>query len=745
MTIAPDRSLQIAAASPRIDGLRRPESRRRGGGDDLDVGLILKGVRRQVVIAIVFAIAGVGVALAHLMTIQPLYTAHATILLDAERAELLDLVSALPTAVLGDAAIQSEVEILKSNDVALRVVDRLDLVERREELTVEPPMIDSLVASARSFVGHTIEAVIGTPDGPAPVAVDTETTSPERAVASTVRNNLTVDRVGRSYVIEISYEAPSAVLAAEIARAYTSAYLAFQLETNASAAESAVNWLQDRVGQLSTESVEAYRALEQFRRENNLVSVGGRSLSEQQLSEVMSQLILAEADAARAGALWRQREAMLSDGIDAAVAGLDAGDEGASPTLARMRTEYLDAETRRSAIVAEFGEDHPEAARLGRDLHRLAGLVMDEVRRQALRSRNAYEAEESRVVALREGLTAAIAGSAGDEVSLSRLSQLEQANEAYQAMYRDAVTRMQKAIQQRSVPIVAARVISEPDVPPDPSSPSKARVLAAGLILGLLAGGGIGVLRESRRDVIDTRDDAERLLDLDVIGTLPRKAKLFGPLVAKRRRSIFARRRKTRAQNDPVMLAASRAIKLAVDERAPGGGALTLAIVSAREGEGKTLLSLNLAARLAENGFRTLLIDADPYRMTARRLLAPDTQASLSEAAGEELPLVWCEGIGDPPLAVLPLSPPSRPFAGIMQAGTERFASAFERCRAAFDYIVVDVPAAAAGPEHEALARYVDAAVVLNRRRHARATEVADLVQNSEWSPKVVGIFLNRG
>jgi hypothetical protein len=49
--------------------------------------------------------------------------------LDEARAELLDQVSAFPSAVLGDSAVGSEVEIIKSQAIALRVVDRLGLAE----------------------------------------------------------------------------------------------------------------------------------------------------------------------------------------------------------------------------------------------------------------------------------------------------------------------------------------------------------------------------------------------------------------------------------------------------------------------------------------------------------------------------------------------------------------------------------------------------------------------------------------
>lgn len=724
-----------------------PQHTARAGEDYLDISQILRAVRRQAWLGIVFVLGGVALAVAYIATAQPLYTAYATILLDEERAELLDLVSSLPSAVMGDAAVQSEVEILKSHELALRVVERLDLVERREELAVEPTPLNRAVGAARGFVGSMLDSLSGAPEGGA-AAVDEETLrAPERRVADLVRGNLEVDRVGRSYVLELSYTAPSPQLAAEIARVYTDAYLSFQLEENASAAGTAVDWLRERVGTLREAGLDANRELERFRREHNLVSVGARLLSEQQLSEVMSQLILAEADAARAGSVLAQTEAMVGSDADSAIAALSSADgQREDEAVETLKSAYLTAQRRRRAVVEEFGEDHPEAQRLAREIAQTEALIVEELERRVVVTRNAFDAANSRVEALRSGLTDALATSATDEETLSRLRQLEQTNTTYQQMYQDALTRLEKAVQAQSVPIVAARVITEPNVPRDQSSPSKSRILAIGIFLGLVFGGGIGALREFRRDALDTKLDVQRTLGLPLMGVLSRQSPRAA--VDRRRRGLFGGKSATHRLDsaDANLMSTLRAIKLAADDSVRTDGARTIAFISARPGEGKTTLAVNFVAMLAKHGFATLLVDANPHNMTATQAFAPDADVNLAATlqAHEEPPLMELPAVHPDGWYLLPLSPLIDPYLGILQAGTERMNTAFECYKKAFDYIVIDGAAASEGREADVFSAYADVAVLVGRRGHAKASEVAELADAAEWRHKTTGVIVNK-
>lgn len=730
--------------SPLDDAFSRPRSE--PDSDVLDLRRLMRAVRRQFLVVAAFVAAGIALAITTIVTSQPLYTAYATILLDEERAELLDLVSALPSAVLGDAAIQSEVEILKSHELALRVVDRLDLMERTDALRIEPSPISRVVGGIRSAVAGLMSFGQSAPE---PV-VDPEAGADDarRRLASSLRNNLSVERVGRSYVLELTYTAPTPELAREITAAYTDAYLRYQLDANASAARSAVAWLGDRVETLRQSSLQATRDLESFRRQHNLVSVGERLLSEQQLSEVMSQLILAEADAARAGSQARRARSMLDAPIASALAGLDTGETAPSTAVEDLKASYIAAERRRKDVVAEFGEDHAEAQRLTRELSQIETLIREELTRRVASAEAGEEAQTSRVAALREGLDKVLLSSSTDEETLSQLNQLERSNATYEKMYQDSLTRLERAVQQQSVPIVAARVITEPSMPQDQSSPSKARILAIGIFLGGLLGAGVGTLREFRRDALLDRDDVQRALGLPLLGTLSRQAFRKPSIFS---REWFSRRGgKSTSRYHPGntdLLTLLRSVKFAVDENSPTQGARMVMFVSANSYEGKTALATSFALMLAQHGLKTLLIDANPNDMSAARALGLTPDISLSEILDMDEPVPPAElpgGGQNSRWSVLPLSPAGNPHAGIVRAGTRRMESVIDHYRSLYDYIVVDAAAASEGRDADALAPYVDTAILVNRARHASATATREVAETAKWRSKIIGIVLNK-
>lgn len=716
--------------------------------DYVDIGRIISAVRRQSWIAVVCSIVGTGAALAYVLQVQPMYTSYATILLDEQRAELLDLVSELPSAALRDGSVQSEIEVVKSQQLALRVVDRLNLVERPSALAVRPTPMAIASSEVRGYLSAAFRAVFPKEQAAAPAAVTQivpgEVLDPEEALrlglAGALRSNLKAERVGRSYVFGLSFSAPDPVLAAEITQAYTESYVAFQLEAKKSAAETAIAWTKDRVDALRRSGSDASRNLEEFRAQNGLVSVGGdRLLSQQQLSELLTQLVAAKSDASRAKSVSDQIDAVVAGGPSEAVTNLARIAQDGDEVTSNLRTQYVDAVRQRRRIVEQYGEEHPEAKRVAQQITEIERSVFDEVNRRASKAKGDYDAELSRVVALQQGLKDALAQTALDTEAQYRLRQLEQTEESYNQLYQSALTRLERATQQVSVPIVAARIISEPLVPQGPSGPDRLKYLVLGFVLGAVSGTGIGVMRELGRSTLRTSDDIQRYVGARLIASIPRLSKRQ----AQRQRGVLPGVN----PSDPQLSKQLRAIKLAVDEATPGKSTRAVAFISARHGEGRSLVALNFASMLANHGLATLVIVVDPHDTGRGWKPVVATQHSLVALLERDSAVRFDDLVvaGEPPLAVIPAGPAEDPYAGIVLAGTENMRELLEHLADNAAYVVFDMAAASDGADAAAYSDYVDAALVIARPKRSRASEVRALFEQSDWSGRIVGLVLNRG
>ncbi|MCF3931920.1 Wzz/FepE/Etk N-terminal domain-containing protein [Acuticoccus sp. M5D2P5] len=712
-----------------------PARREDDHGEFIDLGVLFRAARRQAWLVI----ASIGVcsvlALGYAMSLQPLYTSYATILLDEDRAELVNLISELPNAALRDATVQSEVEVLKSQALAERVVDRLDLTARPDVLSIKPSPINAAIGQVKSVVSGLVALVEPQPEiDPAAEANPAAASPSERTLlAGSLRQKLDVQRIGRSYVLQISYTAPAPELAAEIAEAYTDAYLAFQLEANASAADSAVEWMRDRVETLRQASLDASQALATFRQDHGLVSVGERLLSEQQVSEVLSQLVLAQADATRARALADQAESAIEAGPDAALAAL-AGMSTANDTATEtLRIRYRDALHQQRRVEARFGADHPEAQRLAAEVADAETQIEDELRRRARQARGTADAQQTRVEALRSGLDDAMNNTGHDGGTLYRLNQLEQTEQSYKQLYQSALTRLETVVPQQSIPITPARVITAPDMPKGASSPSKAKYLALGFLLGAFLGGGVGTLREFARDRIDNEADVRRILGLPVIDSAPR-----GRHTSARDRVASA------APRDPRVLRTLRAIKLALDHVGRGRGARSVAFLSAQPKEGAGPLGFAFAQMLASYGLHVLFIDAAERGQSVIEQMGAGKNTSLVDLArsNNSMTVDAFRVAKDSTLFAIPFTSSETPFAGTIFSQSSALRETLAALAEDVDYVIFNAPPATTGPDVDAVAPYVEAAVLVTRKGRTSAHEALSLVESPLWGDRIIGAVL---
>jgi tyrosine-protein kinase Etk/Wzc len=177
------------------------------------------------------------------------------------------------------------------------------------------------------------------------------------------------------------------------------------------------------------------------------------------------------------------------------------------------------------------------------------------------------------------------------------------------------------------------RIIDEAVLPTIPIKPKKMLIIAVSGILGLVIGIVIVFIRQSLRRGVQDPNQIEKHLNVPVYATIPH---------SKQQELIINRIKKNLIQeNEVTLLASENKDDLAIESLRSLRTTLHFAFLEAENniimisgpspGVGKTFVSTNLAAVLADAGKRILLIDGDLRKGFVNKLMGVSREDGLSE------------------------------------------------------------------------------------------------------------------
>jgi capsular exopolysaccharide synthesis family protein len=277
------------------------------------------------------------------------------------------------------------------------------------------------------------------------------------------------------------------------------------------------------------------------------------------------------------------------------------------------------------------------------------------------------------------------------------------------------------------------------------TAPSLFYILASGLLLGTLAGAGLGYLAELSDKGFRTADEIRRRLGLAVIGHIPQLAPDEGAKAAVESGALaldpFLC---THYRPKSVDAEAYRAVRTALFFNAQGGGHNLIQVTSPDMGDGKSTLIANLAVCIAQSGKKVILVDADLRRPRIHKMLGLP-----SAAAGLATVIAGQDAVGDavqqtvvPGLDVLPCGPlPPNPAELLT---SPRLKELLDDLRGRYDFVLVDTPPLLAVTDPCAVAPRVDGVVLalrISKKSRPKAERAREIL--STLGVKVLGVVVN--
>jgi len=247
----------------------------------IDLVETLRFLRRRSILITCILLVGVLGGVIYVETASPRYIATSMLLFDIRKIEPLQ-----QQGYSNDSAnspfVDSQAEVLKSENVARSVIQKLDLLSDPEFAAVD-------FGGPADFGGQ-----------------DSTNRNQLARVIRIFRNNLTVKRVGLTYIVTISYRSLEPNKAARISNAVAETYIIAELESKSEAARRADTWLQERLRELRSlaENTEEMVATYKTKKVGedvdpvhlNEQDVGPVHLNEQQLAKLSTQRRVALSD-----------------------------------------------------------------------------------------------------------------------------------------------------------------------------------------------------------------------------------------------------------------------------------------------------------------------------------------------------------------------------------------------------------------------------------------------------------------
>lgn len=660
-------------------------------------------------------------------SMQPVYRASATIVLESQEANVVNVEQVYSLDARNNFSYtQTQFEILQSRNLAERVVRKLQLHKN-------PAFAPSTEKAEKPWYSVDLKALLPASKKKPPVQLSEEEKEEKSilALTSMVAGSLTVTPVKFSYAVHLSYDSTDRVMAAKILNTVAQEFISGNLENRMSGTVQATDWLSERLEILRQNLQISEQALQDFRDREGLVDIEGvTGLGGNELKALSVRL--QEASKARIEAQNIMEDVrVMKDATTDELMTLPAVLR--HPVIRELTRERALSERKVAELAKRYGPKHPKmiAAKSdystsGADLAKEVRAVVSGISREydmALRNEQQLQANwEARKTEIQDF----------NRVEF-RLQELQQEVETNRKLYDIFFNRIKSVSETSGFEKPHARVIDKALVPGSPVKPNKRLAVSIAFMLSILLGCGIALLLDMLDNTVKTPDDVANKLGATLLGVLPKvktDSQSEFPLFWEDPHSQYAE--------------AVRTVRTGVILSALDAPSKIIVVTSTQPGEGKSTVALNLGAALAQME-STLVIGGDLRRPSlARRCGLQPNHKGLSHFVSGTAELDDCievlEGSG---MHVMPagLIPPNP----LEMISSTRFSQALETLKDRFDRIIIDSAPLQAVSDALVLSSYADSVIFVVRADSTPATQAKKCIASILGSNEpLTGIVLNQ-
>lgn len=603
------------------------------------------------------------------------YTAHGEIRIQpgAQSALKEGAASALMPNMALDTVVESDIRILNSDTLLLKVAKKLKLKDDPEFLGKQPTLIPGIGRAKDSPLLHG----------------NMDSVEMQEAVLRILRGHLMVVRVPRTQMMTISYRSSSPQLAANVVNTLTSEFIENNFISHYGSTQQVSQWLSSQIDDLRAVVQDSQNKMVDLQKKlgisaldpSHSLIVGEVTNLEKNAADASEQRLLAEAR-------YHILQSLPPDRVQDAPS---AGDVASQTLLGTLRTQRATASAELARLQPVYGPNYPQVKQLSAQVQSLDKEIAKQEARMVAQARDAYsiaQLAENKAHSALVDRTGQLYGQRDDLVQFELLSQEYESN---RKMYESILARLREAAVDSGLDAADISVVDLAKLPLQPSStPIKTQALM-GLFFGCLAGIVLAIVIERMDMRLRDARQIQEILGLPSMAVIPQTnwrdkekdpewstKEHVGPEILWDSRSAFAE--------------AVRVFRTSIQLSGNTRQSRVISLTSCQPGEGKSTLSTNLAAALAQGGKHVILVDTDMRRPSLLWRLKLAGKHGLSEylTGNETLEAVTQKHKTLPTLDLI--SSGSNPPLPADLLSSDAMKSLVAILRERYDYVLFDTP-----------------------------------------------------
>lgn len=659
-------------------------------------------------------VAGMLLGIAITLLTVPVYRAESSIQIDQQVSQVLDTPDVQPVEAVQDVDrfLQTQVGVLESRTLAIRVAETLDLFSGNGFLNAMRVDPDTSTVEKLGAVEAHREQVI-----------------------ALLRKNLQIALPQESRIAKIAFDSPDPALSARVANAFAEIMIAANLSRRYDTSAYARRFLQEQLAEAKERLEASERAMVGYARQTGIIDTklaaqpgqlgqaDGGSLTTSSLLQSNDVLSAVKARRIDAQQLWESARTARLTSLPEVLS--NPAVQTMMERRATLEANYADQSQRRQ-------HDHPDLIRGRSEIAAVNARIGDLAQDIKTSIYNRYRAALLQEHEM-QGAVDRLKGATINEQDRSiRYNILRREVNTNRELYDGLLQRFKQLSAAAGMSANNISIIDLSPIPVRPVSPNLLVNLGLAILASFVIALGFVYIRENFDDIVRSTEEAERKLGLPALGMVPT---LEGGAVAfeelERPFSPYSE--------------AFHAIRSTIELSHAGGVPRSIMISSSQKGEGKTSSAYAIARDFARlGGRRILLVDADLRRPSLHKVLGLTNEAGLVNLLARQQKLGQVTRPTTTPGLDFISSGPIAPNPAEL-LGSPMLPALIEEFAQSYDIVIIDGPPVLGLADAPSIAAHVEATLFIVDASNARRGMIKAALRRLRNSrANVLGVVLNR-